>query len=802
MSDEPEVRLRSYRGRLEDYLATASDWLWETDQGHRFVFDGDGMAKSNVRPDRLIGHTRWELAGVADPRADPVWRAHLADLEARRPFRRFEYGALDEDGRPVHFEVNGTPVFDAAGAFRGYRGTASNVTARKQAEEARRESEARLRDFADASSDWLWETDAEHRYVRVSERFREVIGRDPAWLRGRRRLDFRDGRDPADGDWDAHARTLHARLPFRDFVYGFADDAGRRRVVTVSGVPVHDPDRVFRGYRGTGRDVTREVEAAERLRESETRFRSLVENMRDIIFCRGVRGDGAHGYDPDGALLFGADAPRIAGTVDEEGRARIAVWYDAVHPDDRGRYLEAERRRKEDLEPFALEYRIAHPDTGEERWMREVAWVVRDEAFGRTYFDGYIIDVTEQRRREATLAAALARLGSQAGEMRALAEAAGRASRAKSEFLARMSHEIRTPMNAMLGFAELLAGAPLPEEQRRQAGIILETGGQLLAILNDVLDLARLEAGRVEVERAPFRLDRLLEGTRPVTEVLLAERAVAYELAVGPAVPAAVLGDAVRLKQVLANLLSNAAKFTDRGRVRLEVAPTGREGGGALLRFAVADTGAGIPSGRRERLFQPFGQLHEGAAYPRGGAGLGLAISRQLVELMGGRIGVESEPGGGSTFWFELPLEPAEMPAPAEEVPAAARPLRVLVVDDTRTNRELLRALLDRAGHAARVVRDGAEAVAAVREEVPDLVLMDVSMPEVDGLEATRRIRALDGAAGRVPIVAMTAYAFASDVEACRTAGMDAHLAKPIRAAELKAFLSRFGASSVPATDR
>jgi PAS domain S-box-containing protein len=145
----PRCGSAGYRGRLEDYLATASDWLWETDEGHRFVFDGDGMAKSNVRPDRLIGHTRWELAGVADPRADPVWRAHLADLEARRPFRRFEYGALDEDGRPVHFEVNGTPVFDAAGAFRGYRGTASNVTARKQAEEARRESEARLRDFAD-----------------------------------------------------------------------------------------------------------------------------------------------------------------------------------------------------------------------------------------------------------------------------------------------------------------------------------------------------------------------------------------------------------------------------------------------------------------------------------------------------------------------------------------------------------------------------------------------------------------------------------------------------------------------------
>jgi signal transduction histidine kinase/ActR/RegA family two-component response regulator len=426
--------------------------------------------------------------------------------------------------------------------------------------------------------------------------------------------------------------------------------------------------------------------------------------------------------------------------------------------------------------------------------------VVEDQPAGRTYFDSYIIDVTEPRRREQALAETQARLERQAGEVRALAAAAERASRAKSEFLARMSHEIRTPMNAMLGFAELLAGAPLPEEQRRHAGIILEAGRQLLAILNDVLDLSRLEAGRMEVEAAPFRLDRLLEATRPVTEVLLAEKAVAYELEVDPSVPAAVRGDAVRLKQVLNNLLCNAAKFTDRGRVRLEVSAARREGARVPVRFAVADTGIGIRPGQRCQLFQPFGRPHDRTARRYEGTGLGLAISRQLVELMGGRIGFESTPGRGSTFWFELPLEAAEVPARPKEPPAAARPLRVLVVDDTRTNRELLRALLGRAGHSARVACDGAQAVAAMREEVPDLVLMDVSMPGVDGFEATRRIRALGGAAARVPIVAMTAYAFTTDIEACRAAGMDHHLAKPIRAAELDAVLARFGVAAVPAT--
>jgi CheY-like chemotaxis protein len=389
------------------------------------------------------------------------------------------------------------------------------------------------------------------------------------------------------------------------------------------------------------------------------------------------------------------------------------------------------------------------------------------------------------------LAEARDRLERQAGEMRELAEKAQRASSAKSVFLAMMSHEIRTPMNALLGFADLLARSPLLPDQRHHVNVVRETGGQLLALLNDILDFTRIEHGGIEVERIPFRLDELLRSLRPLAEMLLAEKAVTFELALDPDVPPNVRGDPVRVKQVLTNLLANAAKFTTRGHVSLAVerAPGA---GPATVRFSVSDTGVGIDPTRVSRLFQVFSQAEDDTHRRFGGTGLGLAICRRLVELMGGQIGVHSEPGRGSTFWFVLPLEPVaaaahEPDAPGEAAvpprPAAAppRPLDVLVVDDVDTNLRLLQALVRRAGHRVAVATDGAGAVRAVGSAKPDLVLMDVNMPGMDGLEAARRIRALGGAAGRVPIVALTANAFAGDVEACRAAGMDGHLAEANR---------------------
>ncbi|MFO1038093.1 MAG: ATP-binding protein [Geminicoccaceae bacterium] len=386
-------------------------------------------------------------------------------------------------------------------------------------------------------------------------------------------------------------------------------------------------------------------------------------------------------------------------------------------------------------------------------------------------------ETTERREREQQLEAT-----------RLMAETA---SQAKSRFVANMSHELRTPLNAILGFAELLEASSLTAEQQRHVGIILETGRQLQGLLADVLDISRLDAGRIAIRQSVFDLGQLMHGLVPLVELQLGEKPVSFALDLDPTLPAAVAGDALRLKQILTNLLSNAAKFTKSGSITLSVHPAADEPG--RIRFAVADTGSGIPAEAQERLFQPFSRIAETAGLTRG-TGLGLAISQRLAELMGGRIEVDSEAGRGSTFTLDLPL-PAEdesrLPRISPAVPALLEPLQVLAVDDTATNRELIGALLRHAGHQVTTAKDGAEAVAAVGRKVPDLILMDVSMPILDGIEATRRIRAMGGAAAEVPIIALSAHAFASDVEACQAAGMNDHLSKPIETRALFAALAR-----------
>ena len=327
------------------------------------------------------------------------------------------------------------------------------MTERQRAEVALTESEARLRGFVEIGSDWLWETDADLRFSYVSSNIGHS-GLHAAAVLGRRREELRTG-DPIDDDWQAHVEALTAHRPFRDFTYAYRDGEGRRRIAQTSGRPMLGPGGEFRGYRGTGRDVTEEVEARLKLRDSERRFRSLVTNMRDIVFCHGVQGDDAHGYDQGGAELYGADAQRLAGTVDEHGRARIGVWYEAVHPEDRPAYAALERRRKERHEPYALDYRITHPATGELRWMREVAWVVRDEADRRTHFDSYIIDITESKRLEEALRASEER-------HRRLLEAAPVAILTYAEGLCTFANPVAVRLLAGRDAAELL-GRPLDE---------------------------------------------------------------------------------------------------------------------------------------------------------------------------------------------------------------------------------------------------------------------------------------------------------------------------------------------------
>ena len=379
----------------------------------------------------------------------------------------------------------------------------------------------------------------------------------------------------------------------------------------------------------------------------------------------------------------------------------------------------------------------------------------------------------------------------QLGSARRRAESA---TQAKSEFLAVMSHEVRTPLNSIIGFADLLlTDAELKGTQRRQVELIQGAGAMLLTVVNDLLDFSKIEAGKIELLPEPFALETLIDNGVSIVRSSAEAKGLEMRVAIDPCLATYFHGDENRLRQVLLNLLNNAVKFTSEGLVSLFVSRQSVEGDNERIRFTVTDTGLGIDPDVQKQLFQPFSQADASITRRFGGTGLGLSISKRLVELMGGEIDFMSTPGQGSSFWFTVSLPVSERPdtyEPAMTTGAAAAGARILVAEDLPMNQELARAMLGRAGHHVEIANDGQEAVEAVQAHAYDLILMDIQMPRMDGITATRTIRRLPGAAGQVPIVAMTANVLPQQVAEFLAAGMNGHVAKPVRQRELQAAIA------------
>ncbi|AYV47302.1 hybrid sensor histidine kinase/response regulator [Caulobacter flavus] len=507
--------------------------------------------------------------------------------------------------------------------------------------------------------------------------------------------------------------------------------------------------------------------ALSRLREHESLYRILANNLTDALLMWWSDGRRRYnspaieqltGYTPAEFLV----APNLLGVSEEDGAKAVA----------------AVRSLKGPTDSRTLEYRFRRKD-GRVIWVESTYSLVPQEEGG-----GFIAtsrDITERKR----LAEELARVAAEAQA----------AAAAKADFLANMTHELRTPLTAIIGFSGLLRqSSALAETDARQVRLIHEASNTLLGVINDVLDFSRLEAG-LEFDAEPFKPCDIARSAAALIESQAQAKGLSVLIEFGPGLKP-LLGDAARLSQVMLNFLSNAVKFTSEGQIVISVeqAPTAV---GQRLRMAVRDSGIGLPDDMHEAVFERFIQADAGVARRFGGTGLGLAICKRIIEAMDGRIGVESAPGRGSTFWFEVELPITETVAndlPATPQPAALeRSVRLLLVEDNAANRELIGALLAPFEVEVEMAVDGVAAVDAFKAgKAYDLVLMDVQMPVMDGLTATRRIRALEPMGVRTPIVAMTANVLPDQIATCMAAGMDDHLGKPISPGKLLEAVARW----------
>ena len=508
-------------------------------------------------------------------------------------------------------------------------------------------------------------------------------------------------------------------------------------------------------------DVSERVAMERALREQEQQLRSLISNLPGLTFrLKPIEGWPVEFVSDAAMSLTGYPAEDFVGP---NPRVRLQ---EVIGADHIGRIVNEVSVAMEENRPFRVEFPLHHRN-GSMRWMWSHGRPVKDAADEHhVWIDGVILDVTDRWQMEQALR-----------EAKQKAEAAAYA---RTAFLANMSHEIRTPMNAILGFTDVVLGSPLPPDARQHLQTVRNAARSLLVLLNDILDTSKLDRGAVALETLPYDLPDLLHQVVEEQRLQARKKGLALSLDFDPTIPSVLMGDAHRLRQVLINLVGNAVKFTEQGRVTLRAR---RDAGWLVL--SVRDTGIGIPPDRLEQIFDPFTQADASMSRRYGGTGLGTTISRQLVELMGGRIAAESEPGRGSTFTVRIPLQAAPE---GTVLPTAVRvvhtlpALNVLVVDDVPENRNLLTLLLARAGHFVVEADNGLAALARCERERFDVVLMDLQMPELDGFGATRRLRAREQSEGlpRTPVVALSASVFEEDRSKAAEAGMDGFAFKPV----------------------
>jgi PAS domain S-box-containing protein len=757
-----------------------------------------------------VNHARAAMHGYADPAAvvggdtygfyppaehDRLTSEVVPRLKAGEPWRG-EVTARRLDGTTFTAEMSVAALEDGA-----FVSVAHDITDRKAAEEALRASEERFRASLAEITDGYFETDLRGNLTFVNDALCQLAGYSLEEVLGANNREYTDPENAAKL-LEQFRGVYETGEPHRGFGWSLIRADGMVRDVETSVSLVRDRAGSPAGFRGVIRDVTERKASEDRLRASEERYTLVTRATQEAL------------WDADlvaGTTRWSGAVEQLFGHPFSELVVDSTWWQSRIHPDDRARarasldaLFAADGERL-----WSEEYRLQDSD-GRYVDVLVRGYLVCDESGSPRRLAGSVLDISDRKRHEEQLGAAR--------------QEAEEANQAKSLFLANMSHELRTPMHGVIGMVDMLISTDLDDEQRDYAETVRRSGQKLLHIIDEILDLSKVEAGKVSIERVSFDLHELVEDAAAPLRAAALGKQLDLTTTLDPRLPGTVEGDPWRIGQVLTNLLGNAVKFTDEGRIELDVALG--EGGAesSLVRFTVRDTGIGLTAEQQSRLFRPFTQADPSTTRRYGGTGLGLATSRQVVEMMGGRIWVASTAGTGSTFTLELPL-PVHTSAPVVETvvrqgpaapqrdsrhgigpeagdpasPSAGSCAPLLLVEDGPVNQKVALAMLRKLGYAADVAEDGVQALDALSGKEYAAVLMDLQMPNMDGYETTRRIRESEdsrahapGEAGRIPILAMTASALTGERDRAFAAGVDDYVPKPFQLQDLDRALKRW----------